>query len=275
MKTSDQFQYTRNENLDGVTLLSARMKDFSYPRHSHEEYSFGVTLSGDQHFFTQGELHRSKSGNVILFNPEDVHDGNSGSEEILQYLMLYVCPKLLNSFLQSAGLPKTRNLKISDPVLNSPKLHRTLLNIAGQIITEKTDILELEENIYTLAILLAEKYNLADHIQPSGKVDTLIGKAKDYIRDRISDQIRLDDLAEDLNISKFHFLRLFRQQTGITPYQYVLSCRLNKAQKALERADSVNDVVFDLGFSDVSHFNRRFKSVFGVTPNVYRKLLCN
>ncbi|WP_414830857.1 helix-turn-helix transcriptional regulator [Alteromonas sp. H39] len=74
-------------------------------------------------------------------------------------------------------------------------------------------------------------------------------------------------------MSKYHFIRLFNQQFGMTPHQYVLNCRINRARQALEMGNSVFDTAVDLGFADVSHFNRKFKRTFGITPRQYQRQL--
>ena len=72
-------------------------------------------------------------------------------------------------------------------------------------------------------------------------------------------------------MSKYHFLRVFRRLTGMTPYQYLLSARMRRA--ALELASSrrpVLDIALDSGFGDLSTFNHRFRATFGATPTQYR-----
>ena len=61
MEQTNQFQYISSDHLDGVKLLTARMKDFVYDKHAHEEYSIGVTLKGRQDFFSSGSGAHYKS----------------------------------------------------------------------------------------------------------------------------------------------------------------------------------------------------------------------
>lgn len=273
MTCSDQFQFHKSQCLANVTILRAQMEGFNYARHSHEEYAFGITLSGQQIFFSQGEYHQSNAGDVILFNPGDIHDGNSGGDEALNYFMLYVPEQKLRQYLEGAGLPEKQEIRLSDAVVKHPKLRDSLLNLTLNIYDGKTDPFEQEEALFKVADILVEKYGRIDQTYPKNMADTLILKAKDYIHENITNEISLEEISREVNISKFHFLRLFRQQLGITPYQYVLNHRVNQARKALTKSNSLNDVVFDFGFADLSHFNRRFKSVFGVTPKSYMKAL--
>ena len=83
--------------------------------------------------------------------------------------------------------------------------------------------------------------------------------------------VRLQDLAASAGMSKYHFLRVFRRLTGMTPYQYLLSARMRRA--ALDLASSrrpVLAIALDSGFNDLSTFNHRFRAAFGATPTQYR-----
>ena len=101
--------------------------------------------------------------------------------------------------------------------------------------------------------------------------DALLGLAKAYIHAHLDRDISLDDISQAAHISKYHFLRLFRQQYGITPHQYVINCRINAARAALDVGTSLTEVALRYGFADLSHFNRRFKRIYGMTPHQYQR----
>jgi AraC family transcriptional regulator len=82
----------------------------------------------------------------------------------------------------------------------------------------------------------------------------------------------LGRLAAEANLSRYHFLRTFERVTGVTPHQYVLRTRLRRAAVRLATESSrVIDVALDLGFRDLSNFNRAFRAEFGVSPRAYRR----
>lgn len=92
------------------------------------------------------------------------------------------------------------------------------------------------------------------------------------IESRPGAQHGLTALAREARLSRYHFLRVFQQLTGLTPHQYVLRTRLRRAatRLALEPA-RVLDIALDSGFGDVSNFNHAFRAEFGVSPRAYRK----
>ncbi len=275
MTAEDRFRFYKSAGEDGITLLKARMNRFAYPRHAHEEYSFGVTLSGDQQFFSRGSFYTSRPGNVILFNPDDIHDGNAGGEGGLDYLMLYIPPETLIPYLKSSGWAGGADFRLRLLMSEDPSIHNALLRLSGSVGDGKGNPLYQEDCLFDLALALTGAEGTDIRARPDGRLDTLLSKAKDYIQSNIREDISLDALGRELDMSKFHFLRLFREQVGTTPYQYILSCRVEQARKALLGPQTVSDIAYEYGFADLSHFNRRFKAVFGVTPTRYRKNLLN
>ncbi len=91
----DKFVYKKSE---GIIALSASFADFKYKKHSHKEYAIGVTLRGIQQYNLDGSLQLSYQNGVMLFNLEQPHDGMAHDETGLDYIMLYIEPKL---FLES------------------------------------------------------------------------------------------------------------------------------------------------------------------------------
>lgn len=83
--------------------------------------------------------------------------------------------------------------------------------------------------------------------------------------------LSLADLAAEAGMSPYHFLRLFRRTTGITPHQFLLNRRLHRAAVGLRSSRApIARVAADAGFGDLSTFNHRFRRVMGVTPSAFR-----
>jgi AraC family transcriptional regulator len=83
----------------------------------------------------------------------------------------------------------------------------------------------------------------------------------------------LGALAREVKLSRYHFLRVFRELTGLTPHQYVLRARLRRAATRLTlEPGRVLDIALDCGFGDVSNFNHAFRAEFGVSPGSFRRI---
>ena len=95
---------------------------------------------------------------------------------------------------------------------------------------------------------------------------------EEYIDAHLDEKIGIEDLAELAGISSFHFAKLFKVATGLSPHQFVMQHRVKRAQQLLQNQSlSLAQVSFDVGFSSQSHMSDVFKKLIGVTPGRYRK----
>ncbi|MEL6332611.1 MAG: helix-turn-helix domain-containing protein [Cyanobacteria bacterium J06633_23] len=93
----------------------------------------------------------------------------------------------------------------------------------------------------------------------------------DYIDTHLAQDIKLADLAQLLSMSQYHFSRLFKQSLGVSPYQYLLQQRVERAKHLLRHTDRlITTIALDCGFNSHSHLSKQFRQLTGVTPKVYR-----
>ena len=93
----------------------------------------------------------------------------------------------------------------------------------------------------------------------------------DYIDAHLDQEIKLADLAQLLDISQFHFSRLFKQSLGISPYQYLIQQRVECAKQLLKTTDRlITDIALTCGFNSHSHLSKQFRQLTGMTPKAYR-----
>jgi AraC-like DNA-binding protein len=270
----EQFQYLPSQHTDGLSTFSAHMKEFSYDKHAHEEYSIGVTRKGRQDFFSAGTFHKSSVGNVIFFNPEQVHDGCAGAHSALEYEMLYIPEATLMNMMQSLGQISKDQARLKPSLFHDEQLRSQVLHLSQMIRQPAISALEEEAALLSIAQSVIRlgggTLNVAEYYS---RKDMLLLRAKEYILSNLHQKLSVDEICQTANMSKYHFIRLFNEQFGMTPHQYVLNCRINHAKQALKVGDKVSDVAVNLGFADVSHLNRKFKKIFGITPRQYQRQL--
>jgi AraC-like DNA-binding protein len=246
----------------GITALSASFTDFAYKKHCHEEYAFGVTLSGRQQFHIDGSLELSHPHGVMLFNPEQVHDGMARDKTGLQYVMLYIEPQ---SFLALLGRKKP--VRFPAPVVYDRRLEQSILSLSQAILAGMDEALCFE-----LLLAFADNFRRVDLTAADKKDNALTQKAKEMICCTSEDVLRLDDICRELDISKYKLIRIFRASTGLSPYQYYLNRKIALAKRLIEKNRDVYAAVSGCGFVDLTHLNRHFKSVYGTTACGYLNL---
>jgi AraC family transcriptional regulator len=106
---------------------------------------------------------------------------------------------------------------------------------------------------------------------PCARDERRIAAALRYIEACADEPLSLADLARVAAMSPYHFLRTFHALVGMTPYQFILHTRMNRAAVRLRRtSENVSAIAFAAGFSDLSTFNRRFQRIFGLSPSAFR-----
>ncbi|PTM58793.1 helix-turn-helix protein [Desmospora activa DSM 45169] len=108
-----------------------------------------------------------------------------------------------------------------------------------------------------------------DFFTDCAKDNTFIEKAKDLLHGNLKNVLRLDEISGKLGISKYQFIRSFKAQTGISPYQYFLNSKIEHAKQLIEKTGDIYEVVAECGFVDLTHLNKHFKSVYGITAFEY------
>lgn len=256
----DKFIYKKSA---GITALSASITDFKYKKHAHQEYAIGVTLRGIQHYNLDGSLQLSYQNGVMLFNPEQAHDGMAHDETGLDYVMLYIEPQLLLEVTRKKNIVRFRA-----PIVYDYRLEQRILSLANAILSEKDEALCSELFLSLTDSLIETNLSTDDK-----KDNALIEKAKDMLHTNLEKVLKLDEICKELNLSKFQLIRLFKAHTGISPYQYFLNYKIERAKQLIEKNRDIYSAVAECGFVDLTHLNKHFKSVYGTTAYEYMSCL--
>ena len=137
-------------------------------------------------------------------------------------------------------------------------------------------LLDNGEALYaeTLCVLAALELMGSTQPQPVRNVsDGQLGRAIDYIGDKLSEDIGLTELAEVAGLSRYHFVRVFKKAwLGLSPYQYLLSERVARAKRLLAYTGlPLSEVASQCGFRSTAHFRQAFTRAVGKAPNDFRK----
>lgn len=130
--------------------------------------------------------------------------------------------------------------------------------------------LYVESMANALIIHLLRQYSTQEKNIPTyqgGLPQQKLKEVTDYIHDHLEQNISLNELAVTVQLSPHHFCRLFKQSTGLSPHQYVILSRVERAKQLLLQGEmALVEVAVACGFSHQSHLNRHFKRLLGITP---------
>ena len=144
-------------------------------------------------------------------------------------------------------------------------LTRFLAAISSEIDSKILGPIYLREVVYRL--LQAQKDDRLLEAALLEQANSPVAMAVRYIRSHISEPLSVGDLADLVNLSSSAFAHIFREVTGLAPYQYVKNLRLEQAHDLIvDRGMGVGEAAQAVGYTSLSHFINEFKRQFGVTP---------
>ena len=137
------------------------------------------------------------------------------------------------------------------------------------------DLLYIESLSQTLAMHLLRRYSCIPHSKFTLKgkwSGRNLKKVMDYIASQPLENLKIRYLAQLVDLSPFHFERLFKTTFGKTVHQFVLEHQLKKSLNLLLKSDlTMAQIAAEIGFADQAHFDRRFKAAYGIAPSELRK----
>jgi AraC family transcriptional regulator len=195
----------------------------------------------------------------------------------------------VHTYLDPALLRETASEAGADPdrveVLNSVAVRDPFLERVGMALLEEIASGGLAGRLYaeSLASVLAV-HLLRNHsslgrgasrsLNPerAGRLpEASLRAAQDYVDDNLSGDLSLAEIAAAAHLSPFHFARAFKRSTGLSPHQYVMRRRIERARELLVGTElSVGVVARRVGFSSPSHFTQQFRRIVGLAPSAFR-----
>lgn len=195
-------------------------------------------------------------------------------EEQAEFLVLSIDQSTLAEALYQRG--DTRPLELV-PQLRTRD--HTIEYLAMMLMNEirshqSRDPLCIDSLLHLLYFHLLRHYttaNPADTVMPSHPSKRKLRRAIDYIQAHLASELDILTIAGLLEISSYELTLLFVDLTGLTPYQYLMRCRIERAKALLvDRHISIQNTALQVGFASVHQFNTQFLQLVGVTPNVYQ-----
>jgi AraC-like DNA-binding protein len=273
-----EWSATRQTPVQGVDCFSARFVSHVFDRHSHETFSIGTTFGGVQSFRCRGERRDSMEGHLMLFNPDEPHDGWSGSSAGFAYRMLYISVEGVSQLVDGTVAGEGRGSRLSQGHFTKPLVCDR--GLAAQFAAATEDLLAPASSLEAaerLSGVLREMFcryaGGRENDDRRHVANPRISRVRDLLESRYGEDVTISGVADVAGMSRVHATRQFTSAYGMPPHAYLNQVRIRHAKELLLEGVSAADVAADVGFVDQSHFTRRFKRSVGVSPLAWARAM--
>lgn len=237
-----------------MSLYKHEGKGSMFNCHWHDEYELIYFYKNSAVLRIENQSFEMAKGTTAIINPGELHSASSYKN---QECGLYAIVFKLSDILQNYN-----NILINNALT---------INIFNTILKENNSHLEIKSQIYNLLYNLEINNGIKTSINPQG-LNVNIKNVISYIEDNFAQKITLDDLSKQARLSKYHFIRIFKVYTDVTPIRYINQIRISKAKELLKAGNTdITNTALQVGFDNISYFIKVFKEICGVTPLKYLK----
>lgn len=261
------------EPLDGIRLFRSSSPTELNPNLS--DPAFAVIAQGSKELYLGEEYYRYDPYHYCLGTielPVASHIIEASRARPYLSLRFSLDPILVGSVMTELGhtdKPKHADVK----AFNVNELDEGLLDAVVRLVrlinspAEAPVLAPLIKREIICRLLLGEQGDRLRHLAVVGGYTSPIAKAIEQLRQNYDQQLRIDDVAQDVGLSVSSFHHQFKAVTALTPLQFQKQLRLQEARRLMLGEDlDATSTAFRVGYNDASHFSREYKRLFGLPP---------
>ena len=245
-------------------------RDFSY--HYHDFHKVIIFLSGKAAYHIEGKSYYLKPWDILLVNRHAIHKPEIDFSVPYERFVLWIrddikSTELLRCFQKA--IDRSYNLIRLDSDTQE-KLKQLLYELEAALKDEKFgsellgSALFTQFMVYVNRIFLEKQYIYDAHSYSS---DSQIEELLRYINHNLTEDLSIETLARKYYLSKYHMMRKFKEETGYTVHNYIISKRLLLARTKISEGTPILKASQLSGFSDYTTFSRAYKKQFGTAPS--------
>lgn len=268
-KTSGNINFITVSAMPDLEMVAGKRVANAFPMHVHEKYCLGIIVQGQATLETsEGEWHLN-AGHIYCLNPGRAHKIVPADDRGFDHIVFCFGTAFLCDYW---GILEASQFRFAMTAFYAPELCRGFLEFYHRVLEKHgtDEPVAGISNFFDMLLPFAAFSGSADNNNEPER-DSIL-KVCETIKTNCSLNMSLDELAACAAMSKYHFCRVFRQTTGLSPYEFQLQARIKLAKSMLLNKEPPANIAAKLGFADQSHFHRFFKRDTGLTPGQFIKM---
>lgn len=253
---------------------SGQEKDF----HFHDFDKIVILISGRVEYTVESRTYELKPFDILLVKHHTIHRAAIDISQPYERVIIY-----LDRGFFRRSLPEARLMDCFERADETGKLllepddaqKKTVLELINAYESNKGDLRygddAMGDTIIMQLLICLRRISASASREREHRYDPKIAEVLSYINEQLRADLSVENLAERVYLSKYHFMRLFKEQTGETVHAYIRQKRLLNAAKLIRAGMSAEHAASESGFGDYSTFHRAFRESFGTTPGMLKK----
>jgi AraC-like DNA-binding protein len=238
---------------DDVQLIGWSGNHWDNISYFPKNYQIALIRAGEGEIIVGDVTYHIHKNQFFLIHPNLVHSGKPNVEIGWQVDTI----TLKTSFVQQ--IMGNNSLPIFEKLIFEDENYLRIFEDCIQLLNNYEENFESESKfLFYLSELLIIPSKKTE-IRPLKDDNEAINRAINFIEANYKTAFTLDDVSENAFLSKFHLIRIFKKQVGLTPYSYQLQLKLNEARRLIFEDKSLTEIAHELGFADQAHFTNTFK----------------
>lgn len=253
----------------GTYHLYTRPKLPTWRPRGRRDFQLLYIASGKAHFHFNGKEQIVTAGHMVLYRPKEPQKYEYYGEDQTEVYWVHFTGGNVTNILRSYGITDDKKVFYCGSGLDYKNLFRSMINELQMCKDNYAEMLEM----YLRQIFIMLKRYFTDSLKTDNThIIEEIDKATLYFNEHYSEEISIEEYAQNNHFSVSWFIRNFKHCTGSTPMQYILSKRIYNAEILLHDSTyNVTEIAEIVGYDNPLYFSRIFKKVKGLSPSEYRK----
>lgn len=241
------------------------------PRHSHEDYQFCLSLDFPGEYRYRGSSFGVPVGSLSIIHPGETHSARDPEDrrKTANYRLMYVGTDLLRE-AASYVARRTTGEPFFPPIVLDGDLVGRFLRLHVSLGKPGSELERGSRLMSVLAQLVRRHADTGPRYDPPARAPGAVELVREYLHDNYAQNVSLEELARQANLSPYHLNHIFSREVGLPPHRYQIAVRVGRARELLARGTPIARVAAETGFADQSHLTRTFKRLVQVPPGRYR-----
>lgn len=249
--------------------------------HDHDFTELAYVLSGKGKYVIEGEEFEVEAGDLVICNPgvKHTHMVINSKEPTIEFISGFTDFHFRNMAANSIELKDKSCILHTTGELKQEISKHCFAMIAERDSNHVGKYFMFKTHLMQMLLLIMRDISDVDQTEQKGcnfesyNKNYAVNRIINYLNENYEHKISLEQIAHNMYLSPVYISKIFKEETGESPINYLIKIRLEKAKEILPNTDSgsIKNIANQVGYDDVYHFSKLFKKYYGISPLYYRK----